>query len=129
MRILEIRDMGPDCEYPDRYCVVLDQIETYHPDFSYYSINMTDTGTYDHGATSLGDHLGELIEFNDLPKPCQVDVIEEFEGIYIDGIDTSAADSDEVDEIEYQHKVNEQLLKAFKDSGREPAPYNEDDDY
>ena len=128
MRILEIRDMGPDCEYPDRYCVVLDQIETYHPNFSYYAINMTDTGTYNHVAASLGDHLGDLISFDDLPEPCQANLIEEFEDIYIDEIDTGFDDEDDDPEIFYQQRENEKLIHAFQASGRELALYNEDDD-
>ena len=126
MRILEVRDLG--CEYTDRYTVVLDQIDAYIPDYVYYSIAMGDNDWRSHCSASLGEHLGELINFDDLPKPCQANVIEEFEDNYIDEIDTGFEDEENEPEMFYQQRVNEQLLHAFKASGREPAPYNEDDD-
>ncbi|MCG8686736.1 MAG: hypothetical protein MI892_17790 [Desulfobacterales bacterium] len=69
MKILEIRDNGGDTM--DRYTVIFNQLET---NGSYTALGMNSTPFHSigtHCTATLGDHLGKLIEFEDLPMDCQ----------------------------------------------------------
>ena len=128
MRILEIRDDGgPDNDgYADRYTVVYDEWNSYSDD-SMMSLAIDDKGWVSHNGACLGEHLGTLIEFKDLPSVCQNAVIVDVEDIYIDEIDTGFEDEEDEPDLFYQQRVNEQLCDAIKASGAELVPMPDDE--
>ena len=129
MRILEIRDDGgPDNDgYSDRYTIAYDEIDTYDH-LTYSSLFLDDKAWGCHGGATLGEHLGELIEFKDLPFVCQQAVIGDVDEVYIDEIDTGWSNEEDEPELFYQQRVNEQLCVAIKASGKELVPMPDDDD-
>jgi hypothetical protein len=63
-------------ETMDRYCVVYVGKEFMMNDGCFQGVSMNDApfhpqGICQHGACSLGRHLGKRIAFKDLPKDCQ----------------------------------------------------------
>ena len=124
MRILEIRDDGK--EYLDRYTVCYNEFASYTDD-SVMSLFMNLNGSYSHGGATQGDHLGELIEFTDLPQACQQTVVFDVEDVYIDEIDAGFENEDDEPELFYQQRVNEQLCQAIKAAGKELSPMPDDE--
>ena len=80
--ILEVRDNGG--RTMDRYTVVYDELATTIPDETkLVSLGMDDrpfhpSGFCQHGEAVVGDHLGQEIDFFDLPFPCQFAVMRDF---------------------------------------------------
>ena len=98
-----------------------------YTDDSVMSLFMDLNGDYCHGSATQGDHLGELIEFADLPQACQQTVIFDVEDVYIDEIDTGWDLEEDEPELFYQQRVNEQLCQAIKAAGKELLPMPDDE--
>ena len=85
--ILEIRDLGQYNEYGhlniDRYTVIFDESET----GGYYALAMNGRpfhpqGFCQHTTAEPGDHLGQRIDFDDLPEDCKKVVRHELKAIH-----------------------------------------------
>lgn len=76
IKILAIHD---DPRYGDRYTVVLDQIDVGGRQCLGMSANPTfPTGICQHSTCKPGPHLGNEINYDELPESCQ-DVLKEYE--------------------------------------------------
>ena len=84
--ILEIRDLGQHNEYGhlniDRYTVIFDE-----PEQPGYALAMNGRpfhpqGFCQHTTAEAGDHLGERIDFDDLPDDCKTVVRRELRAIH-----------------------------------------------